>query len=105
MATHYGLGTEDDKLNTLKLIRAGEYTIYFQILYYISSTITKNAIAFTMLRLFSNKAWVRWVTHINWIFQTLTSIACLVFVFVNCQPFKANYNPLLYVTSAPFSTF
>ena len=105
MATHYGLGTEDAKLNTLKLIRAGEYTIYFQILYYISSTITKNAIAFTMLRLFSNKAWVRWVTHINWIFQSLTSIACLIFVFVNCKPFKANYNPLLYVNSAPFSTF
>ncbi len=50
MATHYGLGTEDAKLNTFKLIRAGEYTIYFQMLYYISLTITKNAIAFIMLR-------------------------------------------------------
>ena len=96
-ATHYGLATKDAELNTFKLMRAGEYTIYFQILYYVASSITKVAIAFTVLRLFSRKRWIRWVTHVNWVFGSLPAIACLIFVFVHCLPFAANWNPLLYV--------
>lgn len=97
LATHYGLGTPDSELNMFLKIRAGEYMLYFQIIYYVSSTITKIAIAFTMLRLFQKK-FVRWIIHINWIFMTLTAIGALSFVFANCKPFAANYNPLLSVT-------
>lgn len=71
--------------------------LYFQVIYYVSSTVTKIAIAFTMLRLFQQK-WVRWVIHINWVFMTLTAIGALAFVFARCQPFAANYNPLMYVS-------
>ncbi|KAI2609402.1 uncharacterized protein GGS25DRAFT_484517 [Hypoxylon fragiforme] len=92
--THYGLGTLDVELNMFKQIRAAEYMLYFQVIYYVSSTVTKIAIAFTMLRLFQQK-WVRWVIHINWVFMTLTAIGALAFVFARCQPFAANYNPLM----------
>ncbi|KAL7624934.1 hypothetical protein AAE478_004148 [Parahypoxylon ruwenzoriense] len=94
LATHYGLGTEDGRLNMFLKIRAAEYILYYQIIYYVSSTITKVAIAFTLLRLFQAKV-IRYIIHLNWIFMAMSAIGSLGFVFANCKPFAANWNPLL----------
>ncbi|KAK7756742.1 hypothetical protein SLS62_001185 [Diatrype stigma] len=51
MAARYGLGARDADVNLLLKIRAREYALLYEMVYYASSTITKVAIAATILRI------------------------------------------------------
>lgn len=51
MGAKYGLGARDDEVNLLLKIRAREYALLYEMVYYASSTITKVAIAATILRI------------------------------------------------------
>lgn len=91
----YGVGSHDAALpSPLYLIRATEYVIYWEILYFISSTIIKCAIGFTCIRLDQRKQIVIPIA-INMSIMVIIAILALVFVFVNCTPLAATWNPSL----------
>lgn len=52
IAVHYGVGTRDEHLpSPLYAVRAGEYIIYWEVLFFVSSTLIKSAIGFTCIRI------------------------------------------------------
>lgn len=95
LAAHYGVGTRDSHLpSPLYAIQAGKYTTYWEIHYFISSTMVKSAIGFTCVRIDRRRR----VTHpilLNIFVMVVTAMLALVFVFVNCKPFAATWNPAL----------
>lgn len=94
-AARYGVGSHDADLpSQLYLIRATEYEIYWEVLYFISSTIIKCAIGFTCIRLDRRKRIVIPIS-INMSVMVIVAILALVFVFVNCTPLAATWNPSL----------
>ncbi|POS72773.1 hypothetical protein DHEL01_v208833 [Diaporthe helianthi] len=98
-AARYGVGSHDVALpSQLYLIQATEYVIYWEILYFISSTIIKCAIGFTCIRLDRRKQIVIPIS-VNMAIMVTVAILALVFVFVNCTPLAATWNPLLQTIS------
>ncbi len=57
MGARYGLGAHDEDVNLLLKIRAREYSLLYEMVYYASSTITKVAIAATILRICVKKTY------------------------------------------------
>lgn len=94
-AARYGVGSHDvDLPSQLYLIRATEYEIYWEILYFISSTIMKCAIGFTCIRVDWRKRIVIPLS-INMTIMVVIAILAIIFVFVNCTPLAATWNPSL----------
>ncbi|KAH0437136.1 integral membrane protein [Colletotrichum camelliae] len=94
-ASRYGVGSHDaDIPSQLYLIRASEYQTYWEVLYFISSTIIKCAIGFTCVRLDRRKR-VTVIMGINMAVMVIVAILALVFVFANCTPLAATWNPAL----------
>ncbi|RBR26411.1 uncharacterized protein FIESC28_00816 [Fusarium coffeatum] len=95
LTTRYGVGSHDVNIpNPLYLIRATEYQTYWEVLYFISSTIIKCAIGLTCIRLDSRKR-VVYPIFINMAVMITITILALVYVFANCTPFAATWNPAL----------
>ncbi|KAG8169535.1 hypothetical protein KVR01_000280 [Diaporthe batatas] len=94
-AARYGVGSHDNAIpSPLYLIRATEYVIFWEILYFISSTIIKCAIGFTCIRLDRRREIVIPIS-INMAIMVIIAILALVFVFANCRPLAATWNPAL----------
>ncbi|KAM0425288.1 hypothetical protein ACHAPT_009344 [Fusarium lateritium] len=95
LAARYGVGSHDADLpSPLYLIRAVEYQTYWEVLYFISSTIIKCAIGFACIRLDQRKRVVV-PLYVNMSVMVLVAILALIFVFANCKPFAATWNPAL----------
>ncbi|KAH9904942.1 hypothetical protein F4778DRAFT_731248 [Xylariomycetidae sp. FL2044] len=91
----FGTGSHDvDLPSPLYQIRAGEYIIYWELHYFISSTIIKCAIGCTCIRLDPRRR-VRYPILINMAIILICSILAIAFVFANCRPFAATWNPAL----------
>ncbi|KAL0935525.1 uncharacterized protein CTRU02_210116 [Colletotrichum truncatum] len=94
-ASRYGVGSHDiDIPSPLYLIRAVEYQTYWEVLYFISSTIIKCAIGFTCVRLDKRKR-VTILMGVNMSIMVVIAILALIFVFHNCTPLAATWNPAL----------
>ncbi|KAF9870235.1 integral membrane protein [Colletotrichum karsti] len=94
-ASRYGVGSHDvDLPSPLYLIRASECQLYWEVLYFISSTIIKCAIGFTCVRLDKRRPVVILMAA-NMSIMVIVAILALVFVFANCAPLAASWNPAL----------
>ena len=94
-AAHYGLGRLDADLpSPLYAMRAGEYIIYWELLYFVSSTLVKCAIGFSCVRV-DRRRRIAFSVFTNMAVMVLTAVGALIFVFANCRPFAANWNPSL----------
>ncbi|OLN95218.1 hypothetical protein CCHL11_08126 [Colletotrichum chlorophyti] len=94
-AAHYGVGSHDaDIPSQLYLIRAVEYQTIWEVLYFTSSTIIKCAIGFTCIRL-DRRRRVVILMGLNMSVMVVVAILALIFVFANCTPFAATWNPSL----------
>jgi NO-binding membrane sensor protein with MHYT domain len=95
IAVHYGVGLRDAELpSSLYAVRAGEYVIYWELLYFVSSTLIKSAIGFTCIRIDQRRR----VTHpvlLNISIMGLIAVLAIIFVFANCRPLAATWNPAL----------
>ncbi|KAF9771660.1 hypothetical protein IL306_010716 [Fusarium sp. DS 682] len=95
LAARYGVGSHDVNIpNPLYLVRAVEYQTYWELLYFTSSTVIKCAIGFTCIRLDSRRR-VVFPIYINMAIMIIVTILALAFVFANCKPFPATWNPAL----------
>ncbi|VUC30765.1 unnamed protein product, partial [Clonostachys rosea] len=95
LAARYGVGSHDvDIPSQLYLIRASEYQTYWEVLYFISSTIIKCAIGFTCVRVDSRRR-VCVPLYVNMATIVIVAILALTFVFANCVPVAATWNPAL----------
>ncbi|KAF4460500.1 integral membrane [Fusarium albosuccineum] len=95
LAARYGVGCHDANIpSPMYLIRAVEYQTYWELLYFISSTIIKCAIGFTCVRLDRRKRVVIPI-YVNMMVMVIVCILALAFVFANCKPFAATWNPSL----------
>ncbi|CAG9940078.1 unnamed protein product [Clonostachys rosea f. rosea IK726] len=95
LAARYGVGSHDvDIPSPLYLIRASEYQTYWEVLYFISSTIIKCAIGFTCVRVDTRKR-VTIPLYVNMATMVIVAILALTFVFANCVPVAATWNPAL----------
>ncbi|KAM0553295.1 hypothetical protein ACHAPJ_007308 [Fusarium lateritium] len=95
LAARYGVGCHDRNIpSPMYLIRATEYQTYWEVLYFISSTIIKCAIGFTCIRLDRRKR-VTIPIYVNMSVMVIVTVLALVFVFANCKPFAATWNPAL----------
>lgn len=98
LAARYGVGSHDADLpSAYYAIRAAEYEVYWELLYFLSSTIIKCAIGFACLRLDRRKR-ILIPIAINMSIMVIVAVLAIIFVFVNCTPFAATWNPYLYVT-------
>ncbi|TDZ14639.1 hypothetical protein Cob_v012517 [Colletotrichum orbiculare MAFF 240422] len=94
-ASRHGVGSHDvDIPSQLYLIRAVEYQTYWEVLYFISSTIIKCAIGFACIRLDTRKRVVVCMC-VNMSVMVIVAILALAFVFANCTPLAATWNPAL----------
>ncbi|KAK8058853.1 hypothetical protein PG994_009301 [Apiospora phragmitis] len=94
-AVRYGVGSYDEQLpNPLYQMRAFEYIIYWELLYFISSTIIECAIGVTCIRIDRRRRITYSITFYMCL-MIATAIGALIFVFANCRPFAANWNPSL----------
>lgn len=95
LAAEYGIGSHDaDFPSTLYQIRAAEYEVYWELLYFLSSTMIKCAIGFACLRLDRRKR-VLIPILVNMSIMVIVAVLAIIFVFVNCTPFPATWNPYL----------
>lgn len=75
-------------------MRVAEYIIYWEINYFISSTIIKLAVGSACLRLDKRKRIVYPIAF-NMALMVVIATLALAFVFANCKPFAATWNPTL----------
>ncbi|KAH6643223.1 hypothetical protein C7974DRAFT_119839 [Boeremia exigua] len=93
LAAYHGVGMRDIQLpSPLYAVRASEYIIYWEVFYFIASTMVKCAIGFTCTRIDRRRR----VTHpifLNLFVMVVIAILALIFVFFNCRPLAATWNP------------
>lgn len=95
IAALYGVGLRDADLpSPLYGVRAGEYIIYWELLYFVSSTLIKSAIGFTCIRIDQRRR-VTYPVLLNITIMCLVAILAITFVFANCRPLAATWNPAL----------
>ncbi|KAM0238321.1 hypothetical protein ACHAP5_008726 [Fusarium lateritium] len=97
LCVHYGVGATDTYLDQFEMrnfltVRGMEYLLLYELIYYASSTITKFAIAVTILYICVEKRY-KYIMYAIMSIMALTSTICLVWLFVNCVPFAAYWNP------------
>lgn len=94
-AAQFGVGSHDsDFPSTLYMIRAAEYEVYWEICYFVSSTIIKCAVGATCIRL-DRRRRILYPVCANIVIMVITTVLALVFVGLNCTPFAATWNPYL----------
>lgn len=97
LAVRFGIGASDKYLDQFEmkdfiLVRGKEYLMLYELIYYGSSSLTKYAIAFTILNICMRRRYAYAMYAIMGLMAT--SIAgCLVYFFVNCRPIMAYWNP------------
>ncbi|KAF4499897.1 integral membrane [Fusarium agapanthi] len=95
LAARYGVGSRDANIPShMYLIRAVEYQTYWELFYFTSSTIIKCAIGLTCIRLDGRKR-VLFPICVNMSIMVIVTVLALAFVFANCKPFSATWNPAL----------
>ena len=98
---YYGLGAHDDSLDAankpLLEIRAIEYFMYYEILYFAASATTKVSITLTVLRLCDKQRLYRLIAIGNAVLMIVAAGAAGAFVLTNCRPISTYWNPDLYV--------
>ncbi|KAM0475681.1 hypothetical protein ACHAP7_007178 [Fusarium lateritium] len=97
LCVHYGVGATDTYLDQFEMrnfltVRGMEYLLLYELIYYASSTITKFAIAVTILYICVEKRY-KYIMYAIMSIMALTCTICLVWLFVNCVPFAAYWNP------------
>ncbi|KAK7408691.1 hypothetical protein QQX98_009159 [Neonectria punicea] len=105
LAVRYGIGAHDSYLDKFAakeflVMRGKEYLLFYEITYYGASSITKFAIAFMILQICVQKKYVYFMYGLM-VVMSLTICGCMIWVFVNCVPFAANWNPKLCVSCTP----
>ncbi|KAH7120463.1 hypothetical protein EDB81DRAFT_914048 [Dactylonectria macrodidyma] len=99
LSIRYGIGARDSFLDKFPFqefvrIRGREYLLYYELTYYASSSITKFSIAFMILQICVQKKYV-FVMYSIMGLMAVTSFGCVIWLFCNCVPFAANWNPKL----------
>jgi hypothetical protein len=95
LAARYGVGMHDPDIpSPLYPIRAMEYLIIWELHYFISSTIIKCGIGFQCIRLDQRRR-VVYPLYINMSIILIVAVLALIFVFANCRPLAATWNPAL----------
>ncbi|KAH7182421.1 uncharacterized protein B0J16DRAFT_321202 [Fusarium flagelliforme] len=97
LSVHYGIGATDTTLNTYPnrnflTVRGMEYLILYELIYYASSTLTKFAIAVTILYICVERRY-KYIMYTIMSIMAITSCICVVWFFVNCVPFQGYWNP------------
>ncbi|UPL01888.1 hypothetical protein LCI18_012822 [Fusarium solani-melongenae] len=97
LAVHYGIGSTDAYLNRFEMrkfleVRGMEYLILYELTYYASSSLTKFAIAVTILHICVEKRYVYIMYGLMGVMIATNGI-CLIWLFVNCVPFATYWNP------------
>ncbi|OBS20407.1 hypothetical protein FPOA_06778 [Fusarium poae] len=97
LSVHYGVGATDDYLDKFEMhnyitVRGMEYLILYELIYYASSTITKFAIAVTILYICVERRY-KYIMYAIMCIMTVTAAICVVWFFVNCVPFQGYWNP------------
>ncbi|ROV90811.1 hypothetical protein VPNG_09854 [Cytospora leucostoma] len=93
LSTRYGLGARDGDVSNLMEIRLTEYFMYFEILYFAASVMTKVSITLTVLRLCEKKPVYRRIAIGNAVMMIVAASAAGAFVLTNCRPFNSYWNP------------
>lgn len=104
LATQYGLGAPDADITDLLEIRAVEYFMYYEILYFAASATTKVSITLTVLRLCEKQPIYRRIAIGNAVMMIVAALVAGVFVLSNCRPFDTYWNPDLYVSPETLET-
>ena len=104
LSTRYGLGAPDAYITDLLEIRAVEYFMYYEILYFAASATTKVSITLTVLRLCEKQPIYRKIAIGNAVMMIVAAGASGAFVLSNCRPFDTYWNPDLYVVSGSNGT-
>ncbi|CAH0020832.1 unnamed protein product [Clonostachys rhizophaga] len=96
IASYYGLGAYkhdlDPDTQSLLQIRAIEYFMYYEILYFAASATTKVSITIAVLRLCDKHDIYRWIAIGNATLMIVAAGAAGVFVLTNCRPFAVYWN-------------
>ena len=90
-AAYFGLGTRDDKLNDLVMVRCAEYMLYSQVTYGTTVPLIKASVVFMLLRITVEPKY-RWTLYIM---QLLATVMAIVASLTYCTPVRAYWNPLL----------
>lgn len=97
LASYYGLGAPDELVTELLQIRALEYFMYYEILYFAASSSTKISVTLTVLRLCDKQVILRRIAIANAVMMMTAAGAAGAFVLTNCRPFDTYWNPDLFV--------
>ncbi|KAK8049882.1 cation-transporting atpase 4 [Apiospora phragmitis] len=91
MDTYYGMGAKDSQVKPEE-IALRKYMVYFEIPYFASSSATKLAMTFMIMRLGTEKKYL-WTFWGSIAAMLLTFTIILGIFFGNCVPFAATWNP------------
>ncbi|KAI0018203.1 hypothetical protein F4780DRAFT_752443 [Xylariomycetidae sp. FL0641] len=95
LAARYGVGTHDaDLASPLYSVRAYEFVIYWELLYFISSTVIKCSIGFACIRIDKRRR-ILYPVCVNMSVMVIIAVLAIIFVFANCKPLAATWNPAL----------
>ncbi|KAM5343375.1 hypothetical protein ACJ41O_011912 [Fusarium nematophilum] len=97
LSVRYGIGATDAHLERFPMheflrVRAMEYLILYELTYYAASSITKFAIAVTILHICVQKRYVYLMYGLMGVMM-VTNAGCVIALFANCQPIAAYWNP------------
>ncbi|KAH6645423.1 hypothetical protein BKA67DRAFT_526976 [Truncatella angustata] len=100
IGTYYGVGAPDSAVNPFMKIRAKEFQLLYELVYFGSSTLTKFSIAFTIMRICKERRYV-YAMYGAMGGMALTAFGALIFLFADCKPFATRWNPALGSCWAP----
>ncbi|KAI0015054.1 hypothetical protein F4780DRAFT_784539 [Xylariomycetidae sp. FL0641] len=98
LSTRYGMGARDSSLEALGrehllAIRAVEYFMYYEILYFAASAVIKVAITLTVLRLCDQHPIYRKIAIANAVVMIASAGGAGIFMLANCRPWSVYWNP------------
>ncbi|RSM00557.1 hypothetical protein CDV31_011723 [Fusarium ambrosium] len=93
-AAYFGLGTRDDKLDDLVMVRCAEYMLYSQVTYGTTVPLIKASVVFMLLRITVEPKY-RWTLYIMQLLATVMAVVGIVASLTYCTPVRAYWNPLL----------
>ncbi|KAI0147558.1 hypothetical protein GGR57DRAFT_476015 [Xylariaceae sp. FL1272] len=94
VGTYYGIGAPDDAIDPFIKIKAKEYQLIYELVYFTSTTATKFSIVFTIMRI-CKQNYFKYIMYAVIATIGASSTGSLVFLFVDCKPFATRWNPAL----------
>lgn len=93
-SAYFGVGSSDAIVSPFLKIKAKQFLLFYELVYFTSSTLTKLSIIFTIMRICTERKYM-WTMYAVMAAMVITATYSIIFVFADCTPIQTRWNPAL----------